>query len=307
MPPMLSPDPMSFKTNASPDAMATTLPALSGFGVLAADGPQAGAFLQAQAMNDVAALAVGQWQWNGWLTAKGRVVALFALLRTGEDAFRLVLPDHPAGELKDALSRFVFRSRVRLAVADDMACAAQCPGAAAMPARDVAEAAGDGSWALDFGGDGGERRLWLLPAGSPRLGAADPVVDAAWRELDLRHGLPRLSPAQREAWTPQMLSLDRLRAYSLKKGCYPGQEIVARTHYLGQAKRGLVLVAGDSLREGAVLADPAGASLGTIACVDAAGRLGLAVANVESVDGSALVDGRPVERWALAGGLQRPA
>jgi folate-binding protein YgfZ len=305
---MLIPDPMPYKTTASPEAVPPApLPALSGFEVLAADGPQAAAFLQAQAMNDVAALAVGQWQWNGWLTAKGRVVALFALLRTGEEAFRLVLPDHPAGELNDALSRFVFRSRVRLAVADDLACAAQCPAAGPMPARDIAQAGDDGSWMLDLGGDGGERRRWLLPVGSPRLGMSDPQVDAAWREADLRHGLPRLSPAQREAWTPQMLSLDRLRAYSLKKGCYPGQEIVARTHYLGQAKRALVLVAGQSLREGDVLADRAGAGLGTIASVDGAGRLGLAVANVETVDASAQVDGRPVERCALMGGLQRPA
>ena len=300
---MLIPDPMPFKTNASPSA---PLPALSGFGVLAADGPQAAAFLQAQAMNDVAALAVGQWQWNGWLTAKGRVVALFALLRTGEEAFRLVLPDHPAAELRDALSRFVFRSRVRLAVADDLVCAAQWP-AEAMPARDMAAATDDGAWSLDFGGDAGERRLWLLPAASPHLSAADPRIDAAWREADLRHGLPRLSAAQREAWTPQMLSLDRLRAFSLKKGCYPGQEIVARTHYLGQAKRGLVLVAGQALREGEALTDDAGASLGTVMSVDAAGHLGLAVANVESADGSALVGGRPVERCPLAGGLLRPA
>jgi folate-binding protein YgfZ len=131
-------------------------------------------------------------------------------------------------------------------------------------------------------------------------------VDAAWREADLRHGLPRLGPAQVEAWTPQMLSLDRLRAFSLKKGCYPGQEIVARTHYLGQAKRGLVLVAGDALREGEALADGRGAAVGTLVCVDAAGTLGLAVANVESVDASTTVGGRAVERRALAGGLQRP-
>ena len=55
----------------------------------------------------------------------------------------------------------------------------------------------------------------------------------------MRHGLPRLPASQREQWTPQQLALDRLAAYSVKKGCYPGQEIVARTHFLGKAKRSL--------------------------------------------------------------------
>ncbi len=300
---MLSPAPMSFKTNPP----GTPLPTLSGFEVLAVDGPQAGSFLQAQAMNDVAALAVGEWQWNGWLTAKGRVVALFALLRVDADAYRLVLPDHPAGELRDALARYVFRTKVRLTVADDLACAAQLDADASTSARHDAARSDAGDWSLDFGGDGGERRLWLLPAGSALVVPPDPRVDAAWREADLRHGLPRLSPAQRAAWTPQMLSLERLRAFSLKKGCYPGQEIVARTHYLGQAKRGLVLVAGAALDEGDALIDAAGAAVGTLVCTDAAGRVALAVANLETVDGSSTRDGMAVERLPLAGGLLRPA
>jgi len=294
---------MPFKVNP-PSA---PLPALSGFGVLAVDGPQAGAFLQAQLMNDVAALAVGEWQWNGWLTAKGRVVALFALLRVGDEAYRLLLPDHPVAALREALARFVFRSRVRLAVDDALAClagfSAHAPDAG--PRHVVAEAEG-GLLCLDFGGEGGERRLWLAPVDSPIAAPPDPRVDAAWREADLRHGLPRLGPAQVEAWTPQMLSLERLRAFSLKKGCYPGQEIVARTHYLGQAKRGLVLFTGDALREGDTLVDGHGASLGTLVCVDAAGRVALAVANPQSADGATTVAGRPVERSVLMGGLQRP-
>jgi folate-binding protein YgfZ len=302
---MLNPAPLPFKVNPP----STALPALSGFGVLAIEGPQAGAFLQAQAMNDVAALAVGEWQWNGWLTAKGRVIALFALLRVADDAYRLVLPDHPAAALRDALARFVFRSKVRLAVDESIACLGDIPAAGAVadaPRHAVADAGG-GWLRLDLGGDDVERGLWLAPAASALVAPPDARVDAAWRDADLRHGLPRLGPAQGEAWTPQMLSLERLRAFSLKKGCYPGQEIVARTHYLGQAKRGLVLVAGDALREGEALLDARGASVGTLVCADAAGRIALAVANVESVDAAATVAGRAVERKALAGGLQRPA
>jgi folate-binding protein YgfZ len=295
---------MPFKTTPS----ARTLAPLAGFGLLAAEGPQAAAFLQAQAMNDVAPLAVGQWHWNGWLSAKGRVLALFALLRTDAEAFLLVLPDEPAPALRDALQRFVFRSKVRLAVRDDLACAAQWPGEApSADGRDRA-ASGEGAWALDWSGNALARRLWIVSADSAWLGDADPSADARWRRDDLEHGLPRLSPAQREQWTPQMLSLQRLHAFSLKKGCYPGQEIVARTHYLGQAKRELALVKGDGLVEGAAL-NAAGqdAPIGAVVCVADAGRTALAVAASGSADRSWVCAGREVERRPLSMGLQRPA
>jgi folate-binding protein YgfZ len=296
---------MSFKTNRP----ATPLTVLAGFGLLGAEGPHAAAFLQAQTMNDVAALGIGQWHWNGWLSAKGRVLALFALLRTGEDAFVLVLPDEPVESLRAALARFVFRSKVRLAPLAGHACAAEWidlePSTGGT--RDVAERVDD-AWVLDLRGDGAGRRLWVLPADPDRIGPADGAQDARWRRADLVHGLPRLSPAQREQWTPQMLSLQRLKAFSLKKGCYPGQEIVARTHYLGQAKRELVLVQGAGLVEGAVLNAPGdGAAQGSVVCVSAAGDLGLAVAIAGTVDRSWVSQGREVERLALADGLQRPA
>src|SRR5690606_27985983 len=100
---------------------------------------------------------------------------------------------------------------------------------------------------LDLGGAGGARTLAVGTVAAPE----DPAAAARWNALDLAHGLPRLQPDQAEQWTPQQLSLDHLRAYSVKKGCYPGQEIVARTHFLGQAKRGLV-------RLGAATEIPAG-------------------------------------------------
>ena len=291
---------MPFKTNPP----IAPLPALSGFGVLAVDGPQAGAFLQAQLMNDVAALAVSAWQWNGWLTAKGRVVALFALLRTGDESFRLVLPDVPAEELRAALGRYVFRSKVTLRVADELACAAEFDVASdAEVPRDMARSCGDG-WSLDWSGAMSSRRLWLLPPDA--CAGSDPGDDAIWRTADLWHGLPRLSAAQREAWTPQMLSLQRLRAFSVKKGCYPGQEIVARTHFLGQAKRGLELIAGEGLEDGAHVATADGAVQGTVVSVAAEGGLALAVVNAQSADALWFCGGLQVERLPLNDGLQRP-
>jgi folate-binding protein YgfZ len=273
-----------------PDLVANPPTALTGFGVLAVSGADAAAFLQAQTMNDVQALAAGQWHWNGWLTPKGRVVALFALLRAAPDRFLLVLPDVPADELRVALQRFVFRSKVALATSGLIAAA----GPAHPDARGGVAADEGDAFALAIDG---ERTLWLL---SPdRTAPPSPAVDAAWRAADIATGVPRLGAAQREAWTPQMLSLERLAAYSLKKGCYPGQEIVARTHYLGHAKRGLTRLRGDGLAEGdPVLAD--GHAAGTVICVTVAGDEALAVIAADATAPFS-VAGRGVERVSLNG------
>lgn len=296
---MLSPTPMTFKTNLP----AASCPALSGFGVLSASGPGAGAFLQAQLMSDVNALAPGQWQWSGWLTPKGRVIALLAVLRVAEARFLLLAPDMAAAELRDALQRFVFRSKLVLDAAPGLVAAAG--PVQAVPAPDRFAGAWPGPLALDFGSPARPRTLWLLPADDAALAPADPAQDQAWRATDLSYGLPRLAAGQREAWTPQMLSLDRFSAFSLRKGCYPGQEIVARTHYLGQAKRELVRITGEQLSEGqAVKAGEA--TVGTVVCTTADGREGLAVLSVGEHAGLA-VDTCPVHPAGLDDGLARKA
>ncbi|KFL37798.1 YgfZ/GcvT domain-containing protein [Arenimonas donghaensis] len=258
---------MSFKPNPAP----ASLPTLPGIGLLRVAGPDAAAFLQAQSMNDVTALAPGRWQWNGLLTPKGRVIALFALLREADGQFLLVLPDFDAEAMAAHLGRFVFRSKLRLAPLDGWR-------AAAGPAPDTGAAAratgnADAGWALDISGADANRGLWLLPADHPALAPENPTASQAWRAADLAHGLPRLPADQREAWTPQMLSLERLGAFSLKKGCYPGQEIVSRTHYLGQAKRVLARLAADAaVPEGAPVLDEVGRELGRVVCQAEAGQ-----------------------------------
>ena len=151
-----------------------------------------------------------------------------------------------------ALQRFVFRSKVQLSVRADASCAAAFDDEAGGDIGPADAVHGDDLDGLQLAwhGEDGPRHLLVLPAGSPHLAASDPATDARWLAADLALGLPRLPVSQREAWTPQMLSLERLNAYSLKKGCYPGQEIVARTHYLGQAKRRLAGLSGTGLRNG---------------------------------------------------------
>jgi folate-binding protein YgfZ len=187
-------------------------------------------------MNDVAGLAIGQWQWNGWLTPKGRLVALFALLRREEQTLWLLLPDADPVELAAALQRFVFRSKVAIEARADLVVSGSFSQPISASNAQIAEIERD-RIELDMGAAGGPRALQIgADTGSTGNGSE------RWAAFDLEHGLPRLPPSQAGQWTPQQLSLDRLRAYSVKKGCYPGQEIVARTHFLGQAKRGLVLL-----------------------------------------------------------------
>jgi tRNA-modifying protein YgfZ len=133
-------------------------------------------------------------------------------------------------------------------------------------------------------------------------------VDAAWRLFDLRHGWPRLDVSQVEAWTPHMLSLDRLNAFSVKKGCYPGQEIVARTHFLGQAKRGLVRLSGAApMPEASEVQASDGTRLGEIVCRASAGKYfeALAVLPLDPALEGARIGGEDVRRQPLLAGLAR--
>lgn len=280
---------MPDKSHATPDGLF----ALSNHRLMTLSGRDALPFAQAQFMNDVTQLADGQWQWNGWLTPKGRVIALFALLRVDGETLWLLLPDGDPNQLADALKRFVFRSKVAIAVRDDLHVAGRFgaplaasgasasgvtgPGAQAAGAD---EASGNSPYVeLDLSGDGGPRALYV--SASP--GVPSHALEAEWAAADLRHGLPRLPASQIEHWTPQQLSLERLHGFSVKKGCYPGQEIVARTHFLGKVKRGLMLVTGGAPFEAGSEVRAAGSPLGPIvsSATGKEGPIGLAVVPLE--------------------------
>ena len=276
---------------------------IPGWSVVALRGADASRFAQAQFMGDVAALAPGRWQWNGWLTPKGRTIALFALLKLDEADLRLLLADAAPEGFAEALSRFVFRSKLRIGYETGLHVAGGFHAPRSAHASAFARIGGDEGIELDLGGDGGARTLRV----GAEPGAQDADVAARWKAFDLAHGLPRLDPAQSGQWTPQQLSLERLHAYSVKKGCYPGQEIVARTHFLGQAKRGLFrLSAASTLAAGDVLpasADAPPRAIGQVVCT--AGHEGLAVMPLDAGDGPFLVAGASCERLPLLDGLAR--
>jgi len=239
-------------------------------------------------MNDVRTLAPGQWQWNGWLSAKGRVQALFALLRSEPDRLLAIVRGGDADALAAQWQRFVFRSKLSVLAVSRMTVAGVF-GENATSGVAVALAQ------LRLSGETA-RALCLLD----QPVAPDAEAQRHWRLADIAQGLPWLEHDQTDRWTPHMLSLERLAAFSVKKGCYPGQEIVARTHFLGQAKRGLVrlqtalaLTAGD-----AVTAD--GRVLGEVVCAEHAeqGWQALAVLPSERPE-AMLIAGNAVRQLAF--------
>ncbi len=272
--------------------------------VLAVSGPDAVAFAHAQFSSDVQALADNHWQWSAWLTAKGRTIAVFQLVRRSPDELLLVLADGDADEIGSQLRRFVFRRKVTITLRDDL----QVSGAFTAPESAAGAAIAvsvDDALELDMGSDA-LPRVMRLRAASADAGDGDASKDAgfreAWRQADLRFGLPRLDASQREQWTPQQLGLDRLNGYSVKKGCYPGQEIVARTHFLGKAKRSLQLLQVVAATTGDAV-EQDGSALGNVASV--AGDLALAVLPLETSDLPLSVAGQPAQRLPLLDGLAR--
>jgi folate-binding protein YgfZ len=270
--------------------------ALPGHQLVTLQGPDAVSYAQAQFSNDLSALAPGQWQWSTWLTAKGRVTAVFMLCRLSEDALLMVLADGRAEEIASGLQRYVFRRKVRIAARGDLHVGGRFSASGTEPAQIRADGEG---WAFDLGTATLARTLCV----DAREFTAQDGFELSWRQADLQCGLPRLDASPAEQWTPQQIGLDRLTAYSVKKGCYPGQEIVARTHFLGKAKRVAQLVqvpvgtqVGDSLQSDSQ-------PVGTVACV--AGELALAVLPIDSEDLPLLRDGVPVARLVLLEGLAR--
>ena len=202
------------------------------------EGPDAIAFAQAQFSSKVSSLATGHWQFSAWLDPQGRVRALFHLARLADDRLLLLLRGSGAAAMVDALQRFVFRSKLTLT---------------ALPPRELATGPAQPMHVIDD-----EAETLSLGCGTHSMQiTATNHGDDAWRLLQLRAGWPWLSGKALDALQPPALSLHRLHAVAIDKGCYPGQEIVARLHYRGGHKRHLHSVilshaanAGEALRSG---------------------------------------------------------
>jgi hypothetical protein len=258
---------MPFKLNFGP----STEFSLPSHRSLQVQGRDASAFLQAQCMNDVNALLPGHWHYSGWLNPQGRVMALFYVLKIDNERLFLVIPELDAQAVMQALQRFVFRMKVAITLETDWHVNGswQQPGAPDKSGLSV-EADTRIAWRPWF--SEGRRELCL----SRTPAAYDPALEALWHSWDMAAGWPWLTADLCGQWTPQMLSLQRLEAYSLKKGCYPGQEIVARTHYLGKSKRALYWISGQGLAPLQAI-QHAGQDIGKLVNASPDGRHGIAV------------------------------
>lgn len=229
---------------------------LDGAGFMSVVGADAATFLQGQFTCDLRLVDANRSLPGGYCTPKGRLLVMPWILRR-EDHFLLHMPASLLEQTITRLSRYVLRAQVKLEAAPLAALGLSGPGAPAL-----LEAAGIPAPAESGGvAHQGEYSSVRLPGVAPRFmvigpasalaalwpklaSGARPAGTIAWDLLDVHAGLPRVLPETQEEFIPQALNLDLLGGIAFNKGCYTGQEIVARVHYLGSVKRRCYLAAG---------------------------------------------------------------
>jgi folate-binding protein YgfZ len=208
--------------------------ALDDLGVLSVRGSDATRFLQGQLSNDMERLEHEPSLLAGYHNPQGRVIAVLRVVRTAPEEIRAILPRELAGPVADRLKRYVLRAQVRLSNDSD----SWCVRGIIAGTSDVSGAAPQGTLHIKVG-DAPAR--WLALAPRVREAATVTPDDAegrrAWALLDIAQGLPQVYASTSEAFVAQMLNLDRIGAIDFGKGCYTGQEVVARAHYRGRVKR----------------------------------------------------------------------
>jgi len=185
------------------------------------EGPDAMAFAHAQFSSNVNELATGSWQFSAWLEPQGRVRFFFHMARVADDQLLLLLRGGNAADMVDLLRRFVFRSKLTLTALAQRTLST----GPSLPLHIIQQAH--------------ETLLLGCDSHSLQLSSEDASDDDTWRSLQLRTGWPWLPDSLLNELLPPALSLQRLHAVVIDKGCYPGQEIVARMHYRGGNRKHL--------------------------------------------------------------------
>lgn len=226
-------------------------------GLILCYGEDSRSFLHNQLTSDVNHLAQGTFQQAGWCSAKGRLLSTFINYPTDE-GYRLQAPAELIPAIVKRLQMFILRTKVKLSPLDNHSTLGLSVKEVdtlknrlenlGLPYPDEPGQTGsrEGRHVLRISHN---RVLIHLPTPQAvelwRLATANgmtPVAPIVWDWLDIRDGLPRITGATTEEFVPQMIHLEKQGGVSFNKGCYPGQEIVARTHYLGKIKRHLFRV-----------------------------------------------------------------
>lgn len=224
---------------------------LSHYGLISAHGADAGNFLQGQFTNDIREVTEQLAQLSAYCNPKGRILANFMIFKRGDSLYLRI----PANALEDILKRlrmFVLNAKVSLEDASQSLVHMGCSGPNAE--KELQERLGkvpETEWAST---QTDELTLVRLPGIHPRFeifGDLDsckklwdalnvncaPVGEPAWSWLDIQAGIPTIGKESCEAFVPQMVNMQLINGVSFKKGCYTGQEVVARMQYLGKLKR----------------------------------------------------------------------
>jgi len=233
---------------------------LSSTGLVAASGADAVTFLQGQLVSDVCEVSEQRSQPSGLCSIKGRLLASFRIIMR-DGTYYLQLPRELADSLIQRLRLYVLRSNVKLEDASDRLVRLGFKGRAA--AASVAEAFGELPGKTDQVHRAGGLRIVRVGGEAPRFvalgdmeesrrlwgtlaGTATPVGTGPWALTDIMAGVPTIQPETRDAFVPQMVNYQAIGGVSFSKGCYTGQEVVARTQHLGKLKRRMYLALVDT-------------------------------------------------------------
>jgi tRNA-modifying protein YgfZ len=221
-------------------------------GVLQFEGAEAPSFLQAQLTNDVASLDAAHSQYAGYCTPKGRLLAVM-LLWMRDGVYSMMLPRELCEPVRKRLSMYILRAKVKASDVSSQQTLFGLSGSAAeamavtvagtAPAAEYEAVHGNGVSVFKL-----PRERYLIAATLSQAGAIETRLAAAaagsaetlWAAFDIAAGIPNVYLATQEQFVPQAVNFDLIGALSFNKGCYPGQEIVARTHYLGRVKQRMV-------------------------------------------------------------------
>ena len=247
-------------------AQGTVIVDLSHLGLITVEGTDAAVFLQGQLSNDLSLVTETHSQLSAWCSAKGRVLTLMRVFKH-TDTYYLQLPRDILQETLKRLRMYVLRSHVILNDASDTLIGIGLSGtdAPALLTRVLDTTPPSVNDVLHGGDIHSSFTLLGLPGTQPRFeiianietaqalwrrcaDTATPGGGEAWSLLDIRAGLPAIHSATQDMFIPQMINLDLIGAVSFTKGCYPGQEIVARTHHLGTLKRRMYYVQAQALQ-----------------------------------------------------------
>jgi folate-binding protein YgfZ len=246
-------------TNATP---ASFVAPLTDLGLIAASGEEAAHFLHNQLTNDVENLGNTEARLAGYCSPKGRLLATFLMWKSA-DTIMLQLPREIQPAVQKRLQMFVLRAkaklndatdtRVALGLAGHAAAAALTTWFPALPAAPYATVESDAGTLIRVA-DAFDvpRYQWITTADTAQnawpelMKTVPPAGPHVWRLTDIHAGTPQITKPTQEQFVPQMVNFELIGGVNFKKGCYPGQEIVARSQYLGKLKRRMMLASTDT-------------------------------------------------------------